>query len=136
MITICTDLIGIWCQLEVEDIYPFTKVEKEQMLLLRELLTHNSINNYLLYKYGLYLCTVYADIKGISKRKLNTMYNNIPIKSKKEIEINASDISKILNKKPGKYIREIMNDIEKSILNNSLNNNKEEIKEFILNNYS
>lgn len=136
MITICTDLIGIWCQLEVEDIYPFTKVEKEQMLLLRELLTHNSINNYLLYKYGLYLCTVYADIKGISKRKLNTMYNNIPIKSKKEIEINASDISKILNKKPGKYIREIMNDIEKSILNNSLNNNKEEIKEYILNNYS
>ena len=136
MITICTDLIGIWCQLEVDDIYPFTKVEKEQMLLLRELLTYDNIDDYLLYKYGLYLCTVYADIKGISKRKLNTMYQNIPIKSKKEIEINASDISIILNKKPGKYIKEIMNDIEKNILNNALNNNKEDIKVFILNNYS
>ena len=136
MITICTDLIGIWCQLEVDNIYPFTKVEKEQMVLLRELLTNDKINNYLLYKYGLYLCTVYADIKGISKRKLNTMYNNIPIKSRKEINIEASEISKILNKKPGKYIKEIINDIEKSILDNTINNNKEEIKQFIINNYS
>ncbi len=136
MITICTDLIGIWCQLEVDDIYPFTKVEKEQMILLRELLTYDSIDNYLLYKYGLYLCTVYADIKGISKRKLNTMYQNIPIKSKKEIDIDASDIPKILNKKPGKYIKEIMESIEKNILNDKLNNNKEKIKQFIINNYS
>ena len=136
MITICTDLIGIWCQLEVDDIYPFTKVEKEQMILLRELLTYDSIDNYLLYKYGLYLCTVYADIKGISKRKLNTMYQNIPIKSKKEIDIDASNIPKILNKKPGKYIKEIMESIEKNILNDKLNNNKEKIKQFIINNYS
>ena len=31
-IILCADLIGIWCQLEVEDIYPFTKVEKEQSI--------------------------------------------------------------------------------------------------------
>ena len=135
-IVLCTDLIGIWCQLEVDNIYPFTKIEKEQMILLRELLNYDSIDNYLLYKYGLYLCTVYADIKGISKRKLNTMYNDIPIKSKKEINITAIEISKILNKKPGKYIKEILEDIEKSILNNKLNNDKEEIKKYILNNYS
>ena len=132
----CTDLIGIWCQLEVAEIYPFTKLEKEQMLLLRELLKYANIDNYLLYKYGLYLCTVYADIKGISKRKLNTMYKEMPIKSKKEIEINALEITTILNKKPGKYIKEIIVDIEKNILNNKLRNDKEEIKNFILNNYS
>ena len=132
----CTDLIGIWCQLEVDEIYPFTKLEKEQMLLLRELLKYANIDNYLLYKYGLYLCTVYADIKGISKRKLNTMYKEMPIKSKKEIEINALEITTILNKKPGKYIKEIIVDIEKNILNNKLRNDKEEIKNFILNNYS
>ena len=50
-IILCTDLIGIWCQLEVEDIYPFTKVEKEQILCLRELLKYDEIDNYLLYKY-------------------------------------------------------------------------------------
>lgn len=132
----CTDLIGIWCQLEVDDIYPFTKLEKEQMLLLRELLNYNNIDSYLVYKYGLYLSTVYADIKGISKRKLNTMYKDMPIKSRKEIEIDAMEISKLLNKKPGKYIKEILIDIEKNILNGNIKNSKEEIKEFILNNYS
>lgn len=135
-INLCTDLLGIWCQLEVDDIYPFTKLEKEQMILLRELLNYENIDSYLLYKYGLYLCTVYADIKGISKRKINSMYDLLPIKSKKEIDINAMDIAKILNKKPGKYIKEIIDDIEKNILNNKLNNNKEEIKKYITNNYS
>ena len=132
----CTDLIGIWCQLQVDDVYPFTKLEKEQMIRLRKLLCHDSINNYLLYKYGLYLCTVYSDIKGISKRKLNKMYAELPIKTKKEIDINAMDIAKILNKKPGKYIKEIISDLEKNILNNNIKNNKEEIKQFIINNYS
>ena len=135
-INLCTDLLGIWCQLEVDDIYPFTKLEKEQMILLRELLNYDNIDSYLLYKYGLYLCTVYADIKGISKRKINKMYSLLPIKSKKEIEINAVDIAKILSKEPGKYIKEIINDIEKNILNNKLNNNYEEIKKYIINNYS
>ena len=132
----CTDLIGIWSQLEVDDIYPFTKVEKEQMLLLRELLKNSDLDAYLLYKYGLYLCTVYADIKGLSKRKINTMYANLPIKSQKEIKISGKDISNILNKKPGKYINKITEDIEKAIINNQLDNKYEEIKEFIISNYS
>ncbi len=135
-IVLCTDLIGIWCQLEVEDIYPFTKVEKEQMKLLRELLKYDEIDNYLLYKYGLYLCTVYNDIKGISKRKLNTKYQNLPITSRKEIMIKGEEISKILNKKPGKYIKEIMEDLEKNILNNKLNNTYEDIKKYIIEEYS
>ena len=135
-IVLCTDLIGIWCQLEVEDIYPFTKVEKEQMKLLRELLKYDEIDNYLLYKYGLYLCTVYNDIKGLSKRKLNTKYQNLPITSRKEIMIKGEEISNILNKKPGKYIKEIMEDLEKNILNNKLNNTYEDIKKYIIEEYS
>ncbi|MGM9882482.1 MAG: hypothetical protein ACI31S_06570 [Bacilli bacterium] len=135
-IVMCTDLIGIWCQLEVDDIYPFTKAQKEQILLLRELLKYEELDNYLLYKYGLYLCTVYADIKGLSKRKLNTKYQSMPIQSKKDIAISSGDIPKILSKKPGKYIKEIMHDIELKILDNKLNNNYNEIKEYILDNYS
>ena len=136
IVTPCTDLIGIWCQLEVDDIYPFTKVEKEQMLLLRELLKNDNIDEYILYKYGLYLSTVYADIKGISKRKINTMYSNLPIKSKKEIDLKGTDISAILNKKPGKYIKEIIEDIEKNIIYNKLKNNYDDIKKYIIEKYS
>ena len=134
-ITLCDDLIGIWCQLEVDDIYPFTKLEKEQMSLLRELLNYEAIDNYLLYKYGLYLCSVYADIKGISKRKINTLYANLPIKSRKEIDIDSIDIPNILNKKPGKYIKDIISSVEKEILSGKLNNNNDDIKNYIINNY-
>lgn len=135
-IVLCTDLLGIWCQLEVDDIYPFTKYEKGQMKLLRSLLKYDEIDNYLLYKYGLYLCTVYADIKGLSKRKLNTKYQCLPITSRKDIKINGEEISIILNRKPGEYIKEIMEDLEINILDNKLNNNYEEIKEYIIKKYT
>ena len=134
-IVLCTDLLGIWTQLEVDDIYPFTKYEKSRMKLLRELLKEETINNYSLYKYGLYLCTVYADIKGISKRKINTMYQSLPIYTPKDINITGSDISKIMNKKPGEYIKEIIRDLEINILNNKLNNTYEEIERYIKQKY-
>lgn len=135
-ITLCTDLLGIWCQLEVDDIYPFTKYEKEEMKHLRELLQYDEIDNYLLYKYGLYLCTVYSDIKGLSKRKLNAKYQNLPITSRKDIQISGKNISDILKREPSKYIKEIMEDLEINILNNKLNNNYEEIKEYIIKKYN
>lgn len=134
-IVLCTDLLGIWCQLEVDDIYPFTKYEKSQMKLLRELLKYEEIDNYTLYKYGLYLCTVYTDIKGLSKRKLNTKYQNLPITSSKEIQITGNQISEIMDKKPGEYIKEIIEDLEKNILNNKLNNTYEDIKDYIIKEY-
>ena len=134
-ITMCTDLTGIWCQLEVDNIYPFTKVEKEQMTKLRWLLKYDKIDNYLLYKYGLYLCTVYAEIKGISRKKLSTMYSNLPILTRKDINITGEEISIILNKTPGKYIKDILDDIELNILNNNINNDKEEITKYIKDKY-
>ena len=135
-IILCPDLLGIWCQLEVDDIYPFTKYEKQQMKQLRELLQYDEIDNYLLYKYGLYLCTVYSDIKGLSKRKLNTKYQNLPITSRKDIQISGHEISNLLKREPGKYIKEIMEDLELNILNGKLNNNYEEIKEYIIKKYN
>ncbi len=134
-IILCTDLIGIWAQLKVDNVYPFTKYEKEQMNRLRELLKYNEINNYLLYKYGLYLCTVYADIKNISKRKINTMYASLPINSRKDIIIKPNEIAKILKKEPGSYIKDIVVDIEEKILNNELNNNYDDIKKYISDKY-
>ena len=135
-ITLCDDLIGIWTQLEVEDIYPFTKLEKEEMKKLRCLLEYEKLDNYLLYRYGLYLCSVYADIKGISKRKVNAMYESLPITSKKDIVLKGSEIAKVLKKEEGKYISDISLDIEKNILNGNLNNTYEDIKEYLIKTYS
>lgn len=135
-IVLCPDLIGIWSQLEVDNIYPFTKLEKEQMKALRELLKYEDIDNYLLYKYGLYLCTVYSDIKGLSKRKLNKMKSELPILTRSEIKINGRDIATILNKEPGKYIKDIMDDLEKKILNKEIDNEYDKLKDYIIKQYN
>ena len=134
-IIFCTDLLGIWTQLDVDDIYPFTKYEKIEMKKLRQLLKIDDISNYELYKYGLYLCTVYADIKGISKRKINAMYQELIITSRKEINITGNEISNILGKKPGEYIKEIIDDIEKNIINGKLKNDNEILKKYITETY-
>ena len=105
------------------------------MKKLRKLLEYDKIDNYLLYKYGLYLCTVYYDIKGLSKRKLNKMYSKLPIINRSDIVVNGNDIIKILNRKPDNYIKDIIDDIEKKILDNKINNEYDEIKNYILNNY-
>ena len=82
-ITLCDDIIGIWSQLEVQDIYPFTKIEKENIGKIKELLYYSDIDDYTLYKYGLYLSTVVYDIKKKDKVVLNEMYRNLPIYNSK-----------------------------------------------------
>ena len=57
-ITPCPDLIGIWTQLKVDDIYPFTKNEKDQMKEIRKLLSLDIHDKYNIYKFGLYNSTV------------------------------------------------------------------------------
>ena len=134
-ITLCTDLIGIWCQLEVDDIYPFTKLEKEQMSEIRDLMKENIYDAYTIYKYGLYVTTVVADIKNIDRKKINNIYSKLPILSSKDINIKPIEISKILNRNPGSYLKDIMKDIEKEIVRNNLDNDYEKIKEYIINKY-
>ena len=134
-VTPCDDLIGIWAQLNVDDIYPFTKVEKNQMKQIRELLKLDIEDSYNLYKYGLYTSTVVYQIKNKNISKLNKIYNELPIHSIKEIEINGKEIANILNKTPGDYIKAIMSDLEKEIIYKRLSNNKETLEKYILENY-
>ncbi|MEE3343074.1 MAG: hypothetical protein VZS44_03185 [Bacilli bacterium] len=135
-ITPCNDLIGIWTQLNVDDIYPFTKNEKEQMKKIRELLTKDINDDFNIYKYGLYISTVAFQIKNKDISKLNEKYKNLPIHNPKDIDLKASEIPLILNRKPDNYIKEIMEDIEKNIINKKLINNYLDIKEFIIKKYN
>lgn len=134
-IDLCDDLIGIWAQLEVDNIYPFTKLEKEQMSEIRALMKENIYDAYTIYKYGLYVTTVVADIKNIDRKKINNIYSKLPILSSKDIKIKPIEISKILNRNPGSYLKDIMKDIEKEIVRNNLDNDYEKIKEYIINKY-
>lgn len=129
------DLVGIWAQLEVEDIYPFTKNEKELMKSIRKVLKLDPFDSLTLYQYGLYVCSVVADIKGLDKRIITKTYNDLPIKCRSDIKINGMDIMKLLNRKPGNYLREILDDMEEKILNNNLMNDREALKSYLLKYY-
>lgn len=131
---LCDDIIGIWSQLDIIDDYPFTKVEKETIKNIR-LMLQEGINSYTVYKYGLYVSTVVGSIKGISYRKINKIYRDLLIYSKKDIAINGMDICNALNKKPGNYLSEIINDIEKLIVTGKLMNNRDIILEYVSKRY-
>lgn len=134
-ITMCNDVIGIWAQLNVDNIYPFSKLEKEQMKQIRKLLNQDITNPYVLYKNDLYPAIVVADLKKINKAKITSIYNNITIHSKKEICIKEIEIANLLEKEPGPYLKEIFSDIEKQIINKKIENNKEQIIEYIIKEY-
>lgn len=122
------DICGMWSQIESNLV--FTKKEKDAMAIIRNILKNKSINNNTVYKYGLYLNIVAGTILGITKEKTNMIFNNLPIQSKKDINIEYSDILNIA-KKDKKICGEIYNQIEYLILNNKLNNKKDDIIKFI-----
>ena len=133
-IIMCDDIIGIWSQLELVDEYPMSKSEKELINNIREMLKMD-IDKYSVYKYGLYVSTVVGSIKGISYKKINNIYKNLEIYSKKDININANDIIKILNREPGNYLKEILSDIEVKIINGEVNNEYDSLSNYVKSKY-
>ena len=130
-----TYLIGIWAQLDVVDKYTFNTTEKESIEAINELMDKDILNYNNLYKYGLYISTIVSEIKGIDKKLINERYNSLYIHNKTEIKIEAKEICELLNRKPGKFLKEIFNDLEYKIVNKLLENDKEKIKQYIIENY-
>ena len=133
-IVLCDDIIGIWSQLEVDEEYPFSKVEKEMIKNIRRM-NLEEFNEYTVYKYGLYVSSVVGSIKGISYKDINDIYHDLVITSRRDIDIKAMDIANALNSKPGKYISDIFNEIEYLIVMKKIRNNKEDIIKYIKKHY-
>ena len=134
-ITNFDDLIGIWTQLYVEDIYPFSKNEKELMQQIREVLAMDILDPVTLYRYGLYVNSVAASIQGISKKLVIQKYNELPIKGRSDIVVNGKDIMDLLKTKPGKYLKDILLDIEEKIVRKELENDSSALKKYIVSQY-
>ena len=130
-----TYLIGTWAQLDVLDKYSFNNSEKEAIIAINELKDKDILNFNNLYKYGLYISTMVSEIKGVDKKLINERYNSLYIHNKTEIKIEAKEICELLGKKPGKFLKEIFNDLEYKLVNKLLENDKEKIKKYILENY-
>lgn len=122
------DLLGMWGQIKVANI-PFTNVEKGNIIKITEVIALGQIDNLALYNYGLYVCTIAGKILNINPKKVSKMYNNLPIKSKSDINITSKEISDIFG--AGKVIGIIYSELEKEILNKNIENNKEVILKYL-----
>lgn len=130
-VKITSSTIGVWAQLDVENIYEFNNNEKTFIKQINELRSKELLDNLNLYHYGLYISTIVGEINGIDRIVINEKYNSLPIKNKKDIRVTASMICDVLNKKPGPFLSKIFNDLEYQILTNNLENNEDVLLEYI-----
>lgn len=127
--------IAIWSLLNVTSKYPFNKNELELIDHINKALELNNLDPMSLYKYGLYVNSCAGKIKGIDLKNINESYNNLVIKSRDEIDINSTMIMEALDRKPGKYLKDIYDDIEREILYRRLENNHMKIIHYIVDKY-
>ena len=132
---ITPSMIVTWAELDALDKYNFNAIEKETIRKINEVKNQDLLDNHVLYNYGLYVCTLAAELQGIDKQKINEKYSKIPIKRRLDISITPIEICTLLNKEAGSFLKPILSDLEDKILNGNLKNEKEELKSYIINKY-
>ena len=130
-----TSSLDIWSLLDVAHLYPFHKNELELMKNIRTAMDLNNLDPMALYQYGLYVNSCAGKMKGIDLKTITESFVNLVIHSRDEIDIDSDTIMKLLNRKPGKYLKDIYDDLEREILYRRLENQREKIRDYIIQKY-
>ena len=123
----CSQVIGIWTMLEVDDIYPFTRNELNLMKDIRSSIKNNPLDYTTLYYYDLYPCIVAGEIIGISKKEIMDNYNSMPIHKRGDIVVDSYDLIDYLNIEDGPIMSKLWKELELNILNLEVSNTKEDL---------
>ena len=134
-LVITSSSIGVWAQLDKNLKYTYTVNEKKMISKINTLINYDLLDRYVLYKNDLFEVFLAAQIKGIPKEKIVFTYNDLKIKSRKDIMINSDSICEILGIKKGPILKEIYEKLEIGILNDKINNDYDSIRKFLLNEY-
>ena len=129
-----SDICGMYIQLDILKEFPFSKEEKENIKIVKNILNYGIIDENVLFNYGLYLSLVAGDILGIDKDIIASMDKELVIRKIKDIDINSEEICEILDCKPGKVISEVYDELKNVILRKELDNSNSSIREYIFNN--
>ncbi|WP_225649890.1 CCA tRNA nucleotidyltransferase [Mesobacillus jeotgali] len=111
------------------------RINKIHSLLLHRL--ENDWSLELVYKAGLEDAIsaeiVYASLHNISGRdnEIRDLYERLPIKQRKELDVTGNDVMAWLDKHPGPWLRDILEEIERSVIYGVVPNEKEKIKEWL-----
>lgn len=134
-IKITPSMIVTWAQLNATNKYNFSTSEKETIAMICELRDKNLLDKKILYKYGLYVCTLASELHDVNKKELNEADLNLQIHSKLDIVLSPIDICDILEKSPGPFLKDLIKDLEEKLVMNELENTKESLTEYITNKY-
>ena len=135
-LVIVPSIIGMWAQLDISDVYSLSKHDKKIIKDIKELINLDLCDPKVLYKYGLYSCSIAAEILNIPKKIVTKKYNDLVIHNKGDIKISGKEIAESINKEPGKHIKVIIEDIEMAILEKRVENEFLSLKEYILDKYA
>ncbi len=124
-VTSYDDLMGIWAVLNVMDRYPFNKNEKQLIKEINAARRENNLAPTTLYRYGLYINTVAASIKGISKKEIIEAFQKLPIEKRQDLDITSEEITRALGRKPGPYLKEVYDTLINEVLKGTIPNEKQ-----------
>ncbi len=131
-ITNVKNLEAMYAQIDIKYNLPFTKVERENIKIIKSILKKGDINKSTLYKHGLFLTTVAGEILNINKKTINKMYKELPIKVRKDLNIAPDEIVKILNIEYSSRGGKILNDLENLIISGKIKNKKKDIIKYLI----
>ena len=119
--------LSIWAQLNYSNNYNFSNYEKKYIKDLKYII-NNGIDNYTVYKYGV---DINKEANKILKSNIDIdkIYSNLPIRSKKDIDITYNELLSIIKDK--KIINKIYIDLENKILYNIIKNKKQDIISYL-----
>ena len=135
-IKITPSMIVTWAELNVLDKYNFNSIERESILKINEVKNKNILDKHILYEYGLYICTMAAELKGVDKKVLNEYFSKLPIRSKLDISLSPLEICKVLKVEAGSFLKPLISDLEYQIIDGKVENTKESITKYIENTYT
>lgn len=111
------------------------RIKQIHLLLLHRL--KNEWNRELVYNAGLEDAIsaemVFASLQNIdgSTEKIKELHERLPIKHRKELNVTGNDLMGWLDKQPGPWLRELLEEIERSVIYGIVPNEKEKIKEWL-----
>ena len=129
-LTYVEDINGMWAQIITNRDLLFTKSEKKQINIIKELIALPEITSYNIFQYELYSVSVAAKIKGIPDKIITKIYKKMPIKEVKELNITFEEIKCITNITE-KECKKIQEKLIKSVLKFEVKNKKDQLMKYI-----
>lgn len=124
------DLSGLWAQIKTNREYVVEKELKIRQKSIAEQLKCGTIKVLDLYYFGFYQCLTVAKILKFPVKKLEKMYQNMSIHSRKDIVLTADEIQ-IFSGVKGEMLGKLLKDLEEKIVLKKVLNTEESIQKFV-----